>query len=325
VSADAAAAAYPMAWWSHALLALWFVAWIPYAKPFHMLSSFANIVTRDENAGRRLPGVPLDPAEAESLDDVDDFSWKQLLDQDACTKCGRCSSVCPVKISGRPLNPRDVILDLKSYRQERDASGETTPTVTDGGTSVTDAETMESCLACMAWMDTCPVEIEQLTDFTDMNRQLTEQGEVDSNVQDVYGNVTQQGNIFSNSAQQRTDWTDDLDFEIPDAREESAEYPWYVGTTPVTTTGYRRSCALARLFNKAGVDDGLLYESEVDDGLLYESEVDGRRRRHPLQVGSRRRPPLQVGGRRRQRHPPAGRGTPLRRAGLDARRRLQAV
>ncbi len=267
VSADAAASVYPLVWWSHALLAFWFVAWIPYAKPFHMLSSFANVVTRDENAGSRLPGVPLDPAEAESLDDVDSFSWKQLLDQDACTKCGRCSSVCPAKASGRPLDPRDVILDLKTYRQERDATGETTPIVADGGTSVIDAETMESCLACMACMDACPVEIEHLTHFTDMNRQLTEEGEVDSNIQDVYGNVMQQGNTFGNSAKQRADWTDDLDFEIPDAREESVEYLWYVGDYPSYDDRNKKVArALARIFEEAGVDYGILYESEVYDG-----------------------------------------------------------
>jgi Fe-S oxidoreductase len=267
LSADAAAAAYPVAWWSHALLALWFVAWIPYAKPFHMLSSFANVVTRDEKAGTRLPGVPLDPDEATSLEDIDDFSWKQLLDQDACTKCGRCSSVCPAKASGRPLDPRDVILDLKQYREERDAGGEATPIIADGGTSVIDSETMESCLACMACMDACPVEIEHLTHFTEMNRQLTEQGDVDSNIQDVYGNVMQQGNTFGNSAQSRPDWTKDLGFEVPDAREEAVEYLWYVGDYPSYDDRNKKVArALARIFEEAGVEYGILYEDEVYDG-----------------------------------------------------------
>ncbi|MEF8784211.1 MAG: (Fe-S)-binding protein [Haloarculaceae archaeon] len=267
LTAEGAAAVYPVVWWSHALLALWFVAWIPYAKPFHMLSSFANVVARDEKAGTRLPSVPLDPAADTELEDVDDFSWKQLLDQDACTKCGRCSSVCPANASGRPLNPRDVILDLKSYREERDAGGEATPIIADGGTSVIDAETMESCLACMACMDACPVEIEHLTHFTDMNRQLTEQGDVDSNVQDVYQNVMRQGNTFGNSARNRPDWTEELDFEVPDAREQSVEYLWYVGDYPSYDDRNKTVArALARIFEHAGVDYGILYEDEVYDG-----------------------------------------------------------
>jgi Fe-S oxidoreductase len=92
-------------WWTHSLLAFGFIAWIPYAKPFHMLSSYASVVTRDENAGQRLPGVPSD-LDATNAESIDDFTWRDRLGQDACTKCGRCSSVCPAKASGRPLDPR---------------------------------------------------------------------------------------------------------------------------------------------------------------------------------------------------------------------------
>ena len=262
-----AVAAYPAVWWSHSLLALWFVAWVPRAKPLHMLSSYANLVTRDDQAGSRLPGVPLDPEADTELADVDDFTWKQLLDQDACTKCGRCSSVCPAKEAGRPLDPRDVILDLKSYREERDAGGEATPIVTDGGTSVIDSSTMESCMSCMACMDACPVDIEHLTHFTDMNRQLVEQGDVDGHIQDVFQNLMQQGNTFGDSARKRPDWTDDLEFEVPDAREQSVEYLWYVGDYPSYDDRNKKVArALARIFEHAGVDYGILYEDEVYDG-----------------------------------------------------------
>jgi len=267
LSTAGAEAIYPAIWWGHTIVALWFIAWIPFAKPFHMLSSFANVVTRDPKAGSRLPGVPLDPAADDGLDDVDDFTWKQLLDQDACTKCGRCSSVCPAKASGRPLDPRDVILDLKRYREANDAGDESVPIIADGGTSVIDSSTMESCMSCMACMDACPVEIEHLTHFTDMNRQLTEQGDVDGNVQDVYQNVMQQGNTFGNSARKRPDWTEDLDFEVPDAREQDVEYLWYVGDYPsYDERNQEVAKSLARVFEAADVDYGILYEDEVYDG-----------------------------------------------------------
>jgi len=67
VSPEGAAAAYPAVWWSHALLALAFVATVPYAKPFHMISSYANLVARDEDAGRRLPEFPKTPAPRRSV------------------------------------------------------------------------------------------------------------------------------------------------------------------------------------------------------------------------------------------------------------------
>ncbi|MCU4741239.1 (Fe-S)-binding protein [Natronoglomus mannanivorans] len=255
------------AWWSHALVALAFVAWIPYAKPFHMLSSFANVVTRDENSARRLPGIPAD-LEATNAETIDDFTWKEILDQDACTKCGRCSAVCPAKASDRPLDPRDVILDLKSYREELDAgTTDQQPIVADGGTSVIDAETMESCMACMACVDSCPVEIEHLNSFTRLNRQLVDQGDVDPGMQDVFQNVMQDGNTFGNAARNRADWADPLEFDLTDAREESVEYLWYVGDYPSYDERNKKVArSLATILEAADVDFGILFEDEKYDG-----------------------------------------------------------
>ena len=294
VTPETATAVYPVAWWSHALLALAFIAAIPYAKPFHMLSSFANVVTRDEKAGKRLPGVP-DDASPEEIGhgSIEDFSWKELLDHDACTKCGRCSSVCPAKASDRPLDPRDVILDLKRYREDRNAGrAEDIPIIADatvdetyspsgatevatdggaaskaGGTSVIASETMESCMACMACMDACPVEIEHLSHFTEMQRRLTESGQMDPNVQDAMMNVFQNGNTFGEPQRKRPDWADELDFEIPDARDGDVEYLWYVGDYPSYDDRNRKVArSLATIFEEAGVNYGILYEDEQSDG-----------------------------------------------------------
>ncbi|OVE83695.1 (Fe-S)-binding protein [Natronolimnobius baerhuensis] len=255
-----------LSWWSHSLLAFFFIAWIPYAKPFHMLSSFANVVTRDEKAGKRLPNVPAD-LDATNADSIDDFTWKELLDQDACTKCGRCSSVCPAKASDRPLDPRDVILDLKKYRESLEAGGEEQPIIADGGTSVIDSETMESCMACMACMDACPVEIEHLQSFTRLNRQLTDQGDVSPSMQDVFQNVMQNGNTFGDSPRNRADWADDLEFDLTDAREQEVEYLWYVGDYPSYDERNKRVArSLAAILQEADVSFGILFEDEKTDG-----------------------------------------------------------
>ena len=266
MDAAGAAAVYPIAWWSHALLAFLFIAAVPYAKPFHMLSSFANVVTRDEKAGARLPGVPAD-LDATNAESIDDFSWKELLDQDACTKCGRCSSVCPAKASGRPLDPRDVILDLKSYRESLEREGgETKEIVADGG-GVIDTATMESCMACMACMDACPVEIEHLNSFTRLNRQLTDQGDIQPSMQDVFQNVMMKGNTFGDSPGARGDWTDDLEFEVEDARETEVEYLWYVGDYPSYDDRNKKVArSLAKIFEHADCSVGILYDDEVYDG-----------------------------------------------------------
>ncbi|WP_251342194.1 heterodisulfide reductase-related iron-sulfur binding cluster [Haloplanus halophilus] len=269
VAPGTAEAVYTVAWWSHALLALGFVALLPYAKPVHMLTSMANVVTRDGKAGKRLPGVPADADPADiGTGSVDDFTWRELLDQDACTTCGRCSSVCPAEEVGRNLDPRDVILDLKAYRERRAAGeGEDLPIVADGGESVIAAESMNACLSCMACMDACPVDIEHVRQFTGMNRRLTESGQMDPHVQDAMMNAFQQGNVFGDPARKRPEWTDALDFEVPDAREESVELLWYVGDYPSYDDRNRRVArSLARIFEAADVSYGILYEDEANDG-----------------------------------------------------------
>jgi Fe-S oxidoreductase len=268
VDAAMAGNLYWFSWWSHALVALAFVAVLPYAKPFHMISSFANVVTRDEKAGKRLPGVPADLDAETGAKDIDSFSWKELLDQDACTKCGRCSSACPANAAGRNLDPRDVILDLKQYRQERDAGDtEEMPIIADGGQSVIQAETMESCMACMACMDACPVEIEHLKSFTRMNRELTDSGEIPPSLQEVFQDVMQKGNTFGESQRNRADWSEDLEFEIEDAREEEVEYLWYVGDYPSYDDRNKKVArSLARILDAADVSFGILFEDEKYDG-----------------------------------------------------------
>ncbi|WP_423996454.1 heterodisulfide reductase-related iron-sulfur binding cluster [Halorubrum trapanicum] len=289
LTAAGAEAIYGVLWWSHSLLAFAFVAWIPYAKPFHMISSFANVVARDEQAGARLPNVPadLDHTNAESLDD---FTWKELMDGDACTKCGRCTDACPADTVGRNLDPRNVILDLKAYRESvsddpvagsgrgdgpmatdggvASADGGTVPIVADEG-GVIDAESMESCMSCMACMDACPVDIEHLTSFTKMNRQLVDEGAVDSNLQSMFQDVMQKGNSFGESQSARGDWADDLDdaVEVPDARETEVEYLWYVGDYPSFDDRNKKVArALARLFDEADVSFGILFDDEKTDG-----------------------------------------------------------
>jgi len=269
VTQAGAEAAYVPLWWSHALIALVFVASVPYAKPLHMLTSFANVVTRDEMAGTRLPGVPEDASPEEiGYVSTEDFSWKQRLDQDACTKCGRCTSVCPAAASGRPLDPRDVILDLKEHRHAVEAGeAEEIDIVSADGESVIAAETMEACMTCMACMDACPVEIEHVPQFTEMNRRLTETGQMDETVQEAMMNIFQNGNSFGDPERKRPDWTEDLEFEVPDAREQAVDYLWYVGDYPSYDDRNKNVArALARIFEAADVSYGILYEDEKNDG-----------------------------------------------------------
>ena len=95
------------------LLAIAFVASIPYTKAAHMITSYLSLSLRDPLAGKRLAVIPPERAsEPAGYGKLQDFSPLHLLQLDACTKCGRCHAACPANATGRPLSPRDVVLEL---------------------------------------------------------------------------------------------------------------------------------------------------------------------------------------------------------------------
>src|SRR5581483_1220327 len=101
-------------WWFHDLLAITFVASIPYTKATHMVTSFLSLSLRDPLAGKRLRPIPPDRTEDPAgYATLADFMPIHLLQLDACTKCGKCHEACPANATGRPLSPRDVVLELR--------------------------------------------------------------------------------------------------------------------------------------------------------------------------------------------------------------------
>ena len=103
-----------LVWWTHGLVAIAFVAALPYTKGMHMLTSFASLVLRDPAAGRRLTVIPAQlGSEPVGYTTLADFSPRHLLHLDACTKCGKCHEACPATATGQPLSPRDVVLELR--------------------------------------------------------------------------------------------------------------------------------------------------------------------------------------------------------------------
>ncbi|MDN5854337.1 MAG: (Fe-S)-binding protein [Actinomycetia bacterium] len=280
MGAGAAALAHTVFWWLHALLALAFVAYIPYSKAMHMLADGVNLLAHDRTATTRLPAPQPDPSHA-GYTRVEDFTWKELLDLDACTKCGRCHEVCPARTAGAPLSPRDLILDLRQWvdvgsgglavldREGRPQPGG--PPSPGGATSiagdVVSAGALWSCTTCMACVETCPVGIEHVGTIVQLRRTLVEQGDMDPTLQTALQNLAGQGNSFGKSARMRSKWTKKLDVKIKDARKEPVKYLWYVGDyASYDERLAENSRLLATLLTRAGVDFGILYEGEWNSG-----------------------------------------------------------
>ena len=118
MSAATASSVHHAVWWIHGIVALAFVASIPFTKAVHMLAGPVGVTVRSRDAGRRLVPIPGD-AEPEMIGygRIADLSWRHLADLDACTKCGRCHAACPATACGYPLSPRDLVLDLRELAE----------------------------------------------------------------------------------------------------------------------------------------------------------------------------------------------------------------
>jgi Fe-S oxidoreductase/nitrate reductase gamma subunit len=265
-------------WWVHSALALAFVAYIPFSKAMHMFTDAANLVAHDPDSSRRLPAADV-AAGSLGYRVLGDFTWKELLDFDACTKCGRCHVACPAQASGAPLSPRDLVLDLRQWASAQadtfsllDSESRRQPTgplTVDGALAgdVIGVDTLWACTTCMACVEACPVGIEQVPTIVQLRRTLVDEGNMEAGLQDALQNIAQKGNSFGKSARQRARWTKGLDFTITDARKEPVRYLWFVGDFASFDDRLQElSRTLARILHDAGIDFGILYEGERNAG-----------------------------------------------------------
>jgi Fe-S oxidoreductase len=239
-----------------------------------MIIGPAGVATRDEKVGRRLVSIPADAKPEEvGYQRITDLAIRHLVDLDACTKCGKCHAACPATVSGYPLSPRDLILDLREYAEGSLGIRATLgvgPLADAGGSILGDPirpETLWSCMQCMACVEICPVGIEHVPIINQMRRGLVELGEMDSQLQSTLETIYTSGNSFGEAKRKRARWAKELDFEIKDARKEPVEYLWYVGDyASFDPRNQRNTQALARILHHAGVDFGILFDAEKTAG-----------------------------------------------------------
>jgi len=258
LSLDSIRLLHQVTWWLHAALAFGFMVAIPWTKAFHLLSSPVNMLFRSVQPVGRLTVA----AEA-GVRTIRDYTWRQLMQIDACTWCGKCQEVCPGYNSGFPLSPRDFVQTLQGQWLRTPAAGE--PASLHG--SAVPPEALWACCTCRACEEICPVFVEHPRLIIDMRRHLVDQGQIDEGLQDALMNFQRYGNSFGQSARKRPDWAKPLPFKLKDARKEEVEYLWFVGdyaSYDQRTQEVTRK--IASVLHQAGVDLGLLWEKEQNAG-----------------------------------------------------------
>jgi Fe-S oxidoreductase/nitrate reductase gamma subunit len=271
-------------WTTHAAAFVAFLVVLPTTKLRHMVTSPANMFLspndRPKGAMKPVPNLmEVDDIDVIGASVISEFTWKQLFDTDACTVCGRCTSVCPANITGKPLDPREMVLKTGEVMA---ASGSPVvsppvglaPGIVIDGDSVFERVTPEevwSCTTCKACDEICPVNIEILDKILDMRRYLSlMESNFPSELGKAYMAMENQGNPWGMGQQNRADWTKKLDFDVPILGEDGvdhAEYLWFVGCAgSFDDRNQNVTISLARLLHEAGIDFAILGPREACNG-----------------------------------------------------------
>lgn len=268
MSIEAMTLAHRVTWWMHAALVFGFLSWAPYTKMIHVLTGPLNIYTaRLGPSGGSLKTIDFDQA-AESGDPlgvktIAGFTWKDLLDLDACTECGRCTSVCPAGTVGKTLSPRDIILDLRRLMHSN--PGAPAPII--GSAPAAGPDSLWACTTCGACVEACPVFIEQMPKIVDLRRyQVMEESDFPETMQEAMASLEARGHPFRGTQSTRLDWADGLNVStIVQARD--AEVLFWVGCGGALIERNQKVVrATAQLLEKAGIRFAILGREEKCTG-----------------------------------------------------------
>ncbi|MEU3783638.1 heterodisulfide reductase-related iron-sulfur binding cluster [Streptomyces sp900129855] len=234
---------------------------------------------------------------------VEQFSWKGLLDFSTCTECGRCQSQCPAWNTGKPLSPKLLIMSLRDHAHakapyllagggktaegEEKASEEQLAQVpaaalaeaerpligTAEENGVIDPDVLWSCTTCGACVEQCPVDIEHVDHIVDMRRyQVMIESAFPSEAGTMLKNLEKKGNPWGLAKKQRLEWLKEVEFEVPVVGKDiedltEVEYLYWVGCAGALEDRAKKTTkAFAELLHIAGVKFAIMGGDEKCTG-----------------------------------------------------------
>ncbi|MGB2868033.1 MAG: heterodisulfide reductase-related iron-sulfur binding cluster [Bacteroidota bacterium] len=259
-------------WWTHIVLVLGFLNYLPYSKHLHVLTSVPNVYFSSLKPRGALKPINL---EAEAVDkfgaaDVGDLTWKQLFDGYTCTECGRCTASCPANTTGKLLSPRQIIVDIRKRLQETAPLLGSPDKAVSANTLLHNYITPEelfACTTCMACVQECPVNIEHVDAIVEMRRSLVlMESNFPPEVQVVFRNLENNFTPWAFPASARADWAEGLN--VPRMSEaKDAEVLFWVGCAGSYDNRYKKvTQAFAKLMQQAGIKFAILGTEEKCTG-----------------------------------------------------------
>jgi Fe-S oxidoreductase/nitrate reductase gamma subunit len=285
--------AHTLTWWSHMLANTALLVYIPVSKLAHIFTGPTNVFLRATDARAALPLIAnIEEQEHFGAARLSDFNWKQLVNFDACMRCGRCLDFCPTFNTGKPLKPRQLIVEVGAYmdRQAGLLAGPAGPRLDEAGVrghelvaagepnlaqvprlaeligDVVSEDELWDCTTCRACMEQCPVRIEHVPLIVEMRRNLVlEQSRFPQELVSLFNNLERNANPYSFPASTRADWAAAAGVqELADVTDPSElELIYWVGCmSSFDARNQRVATALARILKTADVKFAILGKEE---------------------------------------------------------------
>ncbi|MGN0003262.1 MAG: 4Fe-4S dicluster domain-containing protein [Sphingobacterium composti] len=216
-------------WWFHIVGVLAFMNYLPISKHLHILLAFPNTYFSNLDPKGKFENMESVTAEVKAMldpslpppsgevsrfgvKDVQDLTWKNLLDAYTCTECGRCTAACPANITGKLLSPRKIMMDTRDRLEEVGKNIDKNKTYIDDGKSLIDSfirrEEIWACTSCNACVEQCPVNINPLEIIMGLRQYaIMEESQAPSSINNMLGNLENNGAPWKYAQADRANWT----------------------------------------------------------------------------------------------------------------------
>ncbi|MEA3442702.1 MAG: heterodisulfide reductase-related iron-sulfur binding cluster [Chloroflexota bacterium] len=264
-------------WYLHVVITVGAVVYISlfYSKLTHIIAAPLNVFFRERGPKGALVPIDLEEAEFFGVGEIGNFTWKQLLDLDACTRCGRCQEVCPAYLSQQPLSPKKLIQSLKAHALEE--SHYPFPTkVPETSTFIPEADppraligqvvpedAIWSCCTCGACQEVCPVYIEHIDKIIDMRRNLVlERAKVPELAEPILTSIETRGHSCKGTTLTRVGWEQSLGIKHLSDDNQVDLVLWLGCQASLEDRSVKITQALAKILKAAGINFATLGTEE---------------------------------------------------------------
>ncbi|HKJ05232.1 MAG TPA: heterodisulfide reductase-related iron-sulfur binding cluster [Geopsychrobacteraceae bacterium] len=248
---------HTITWWVHFALVAGFIASIPFTKFRHIFTTSANYLFSDLGPTGKLTSLDLEDENAESFGAarVQDLTWKDIFDGDACTLCKRCQDRCPAHTTDKPLSPMTIVKQIGKVAQHNPESNLI---------EACDKEAIWACTTCFACQSICPANIEHVGKIIDMRRNLVlMEGEFPGDeVMAAMEHTEVNGNPLGSGYATRADWTEGLGVKTL-AEDSEVDILYFAGCyASFDARNIKIAKAFIKLCQAAGVKVGILGKEE---------------------------------------------------------------